>query len=127
MSKSASEQSGRPLIFLAVKWYAYVFAGMYVLYGGVKIALSMLDRNYTDMVTPIFFGAMGIAQYLFAFAFRDQRKFGWYGLVIINALVIVLSIFTLKERFSTIAPLCSALALAALFAPPVKERFSRSR
>jgi uncharacterized membrane protein HdeD (DUF308 family) len=110
-------------MFLAVKWYAYTLAGMYVLYGGVMIALSFLDRNYADMYTPLYFGAMGIAQYWFAFAFRDQKKYGWYGLVTINALVILLSIFTLKERFSMIAPLFSVLALRALFAPSLKERF----
>ena len=126
MSKTqAIEQTGHsPFIFGAVKWYAYIFASMYVLYGGIKIALAVLDRSYTGMMPLFFFGALGIAQFLFAFAFRDRRKFGWYGLVIINALVVALSLISLRQQFSVVWLIFSALAVVALFTPSIKERFS---
>ena len=88
------------------------------------MALAVLDRNYTGMMPLFYFAALGVAQYFFAFAYRDCRKFGWYGLVMINALVVVLSLLTLRQQFSLVWMICSALAVVALFTPSIKERFS---
>ena len=49
-----------PLTFVVAKWYGYIFAIFYLAYGGVKIVLGVLDRNYDDMAQPFIFLLMGI-------------------------------------------------------------------
>ena len=115
-----------PWPFVAVKWYGYILAAIYLIYGGIKIVLAVLDRNYADMVTPVLFGGLGLILLVVVYAYRDRKLFGWYGLVAINGLVIILSIFSIKQ-YGLILLILSAAALAALLAPITKAYFPARR
>ena len=121
--KVTTEIQENPLTFNIAKWYGYVFAVVYVLYGGVKIVLGALDHNYDDMAQPLLFLLLGVILITPAFAFRDLRRWGWYGLVGINGLVVLLSLFMITHFESWVLIVFSGIALAALFAPATKERF----
>lgn len=115
-----------PWPFVAAKWHGFILAAIYLIYGGIKIVLAVLDRNYADMVTPILFGGLGIVLLVVVYAYRDRKIFGWYGLVGINGLVIILSIFSMKQ-YGLVLLILSAGALAALLAPVTKAYFPARR
>jgi hypothetical protein len=122
----SEKESHGPWPFVAAKWHGFVLAAIYLIYGGIKIVLAVLDRNYADMVTPILFGGLGIVLLAAVYAYRDRKLFGWYGLVGINGLVIILSIFSMKQ-YGLILLILSAAALAALLAPITKAYFPARR
>ncbi len=122
--KTATAQVGRPAgqpltVKLSV-WWGYIISAMYVLYGGVSIILSILDRQYGDMGKPIIFLVLGLLLTMVALAFRDKKQWGWYGMVTINGAVIVLALISLTHIESIVLLALAALALAALFAPATK-------
>lgn len=100
---------------------------MYILYGGVSIVLAFLDRNYKDMKAPVLFVAIGILVLVFSYAFRDRKMYGWYGLLVVNCAVILLSIFTLK-LYGAVAILVLAVgAVVTLFAGSTRDCFPSRR
>lgn len=111
----------RPLTYKLASWYAFIFAAVYLVYGGVKIILGVLDRNYAELGQPIVFGLVGVALICVAFAYRELKTWGWYGLVAINSLIILLSIFALSRYESIILIILSAIVLYALFSPQTKQ------
>ena len=112
-----------PLTFVLAKWYGYVFAIFYLAYGGVKIVLGVLDRNYNDMTQPFIFLLMGIVLIAVALAFSDERRWGWYGLVGLNVLVVLGSLFSLGHPESYGLIVLALGALGVLFAPATKQQF----
>ena len=96
MSDTRAHQPSRPIdnspiTVTIASIYAFVFSGFFLLYGGVKVVLSFLDHSYDDLAQPIIFVAMGLALLMPAFAFRDMKRWGYWGLVFINAAVVVLA------------------------------------
>jgi hypothetical protein len=112
-----------PLSFQIVKWYAYIFAAFYLLYGGVKIVLGVLDRNYQDFAQPFIFLLFGIVLVSLAVAFADNRRWGWYGLVAMNVLVVLGSLFSLSHPESWALIILALGALVALLSPKTKQQF----
>jgi hypothetical protein len=117
----------RPLTFNLSKWYAYIFSLTFLLYGGVKIILGVLDRDYSDMAQPIIFLLVGIVLINICFAFRDSKPWGWYGLVGVNGLAALLALFGLNNTLNLVVLALALLALAALFAPRTKAEVFGSR
>ena len=60
-----------PMTFSIAKWYGFIFAILYLLYGGVSIILGVLDRNYDNMAQPFIFLLAGVVFISFAFAFAE--------------------------------------------------------
>lgn len=112
----------RPVTFLVAKWYGYAFAAMFVLYGGVKIILGVLDRDYTDFSQSFMFLVVGGILVAICMAFRELKSWGWYGLVVLNSLVVLAVLFNLGNALNIVFLLLSVGTLAALFAPTTKAQ-----
>ncbi len=116
------ESQNRPITFLLAKWYGYVFAGMFTLYGGVKIILGILDRDYSDFSQSVIFLLVGIIMVTICVGFRDLKRWGWYGMVFLNGLIVLAVLFSLGETLNIVFLVLSGATLAALFAPPTKAQ-----
>jgi len=117
-------KESHPATFTAAKWWGYVLSAIFLIYGGVKVVLSILDRNYDAMTTPIVFAAIGAIILIIAYAFRDKKKWGWMGLIGVNGLVVILAVIDFGHVENIILLVISAGALYALFAPQTKEHLS---
>ncbi len=118
---------GTPLTFCIAKWHGYVFAILFLLYGGLKIILGALDHNYDEMAVPFIFLLIGIILISVAFAYRDNRIWGWYGLVVVNSLVVILGLFGLSHVENYVLIFFSLAVLGALFAPTTRRSFFKGR
>ena len=116
---------GSPLTYVITKWWAYCFCAMYLLYGGVKVILGFLDRNYSDMGAPLISLVVGLGLAVVSIAYRDKKSWRWYGMVTLNLLIALGTAVLLAQRLDVISNgvllLVAAIALAALFAPATKE------
>lgn len=110
-----------PLMFRIVKWYGYIFALMFLLYGGLKLVLGALDRDYSDAPKYMITILEGVLLLGLCLAFRDRKRWGWYGLVGLNGLIALLALVTINQVYSIPYLVLSGGALALLFSPTVKE------
>jgi hypothetical protein len=117
----ADENKMSPLSYRIAGWYGMLFSVCFLIYGGVKIVLSILDRNYADLGTPIIFTIIGLVLISVAIAYRDSRKWGWYGLIAVNGLVIITAVIAYSHYIDIILLALSALALAFLLVRPTRE------
>ena len=115
------KKDNRPLTYMLAKWYAYVFSVVFLMYGSVKVILGVLDRNYHDLGQPIIFGLIGVVLISVAFAYKELKTWGWYGLVVINSLVILLAIFSYSRYENIILIILSGIALYSLLSPQTKQ------
>lgn len=120
MSETTNNQ---PLSFKIPMWYGFIFSGIFLLYGGVSIILSFLDRSYSSFGQLIAFTIIGLVLISFAFAFKELKKWGWFGLIGINGLIILMSLFGLKHYENIIILVASAVSLYFLFTKTTKEIF----
>ena len=117
----ADENRMSPLSYRIAGWYGMLFSVCFLIYGGVKIVLSILDRNYSDLGTPIIFTVVGLVLISIAIAYRSSRKWGWYGLIAVNALVIVAVIVAYTHYIDGILLVLSSAALVFLLVRPTRE------
>ena len=110
----------QPWTFLAAKWYGYVFSAFFLLYGGVKIILGVLDRDYDGMGQSVLFLVLGILMISICLAFRDQKAWGWYGLVGMNGLIVIFALLGYAHMLNLIYLVLSLGALVLLFLPRTK-------
>jgi len=122
-SRPVEEPQPRNWAFLGVKWYGYVFALMFLLYGGLKLVLGALDRDYTDTPKFIIFLLAGLVLLGLTMAFRDFKKWGWYGLVVLNGLVVITALFSITDFYNLPFLILSLAVLGALFSPVVRGEF----
>ncbi|HWR82169.1 MAG TPA: hypothetical protein VN285_02585 [Candidatus Deferrimicrobium sp.] len=111
----------RPLTFKLAKWYGFILAIVFLLYGVVKVILGILDRSYHDMGQPIVFGLIGLVLIIIAYAYRDLKTWGWYGLIGINCLVVLLAVLRLSHYENILLLALSGLALYCLFSPMTRQ------
>lgn len=116
-----------PVAFHLAKWWGFILAALYLIYGGVKIILSFLDRNYSDMWTLLLSVALGLILLVFAYGFRDRKEFGWYGQLVVNATVVLLSLFSLKQYGAVIILSLAGVALLLLCMPSTRSCFRARR
>lgn len=113
-----------PTTFVMAKWWGYIFAIFYLLYGGVSIILSMMDSNikadYDAIMQSILFLLIGIVLIIVAMAFKDGKQWGWYGLIGINVITIAALITRLSDPSSLILALICLAATILLFLPPTR-------
>ena len=115
------KKDDRPLTFKLAKWYGFIFSAVFLLYGGVKVVLAILDRNYADMGYPIMFALVGVVLISFAFAYNELKAWGWYGLVTINCLVILFAVFGYSRYANLILMILSGIALHTLLSPQTNQ------
>ena len=115
------KKDDRPLTYKLVNWYAFIFSTVFLVYGGVKVILGILDRNYHDLGEPIVFCLIGGILITVAFAYKELKTWGWYGLVVINCLVILLALFGYYHYENIILIILSGIVLIALFTPQTKQ------
>ena len=114
-------KDNRPLTYKLASWYAFIFSAVFLIYGSVKVILGVLDRNYAELGEPIIFGLIGVVLISVAFAYKELKTWGWYGLVAINSLVILLAIFGFSRYENIILIILSGLALYFLLTPQTKQ------
>lgn len=111
----------RPLTFKLAGWWGYCVASVLLIYGSVKIILSFLDHDYGAMSTPIMFLVAGLVLLAPAVAFKDLRPWGYYGLIGVNILIILLAIIGYQHYENLIMLVLSAGALASLLSSQTKN------
>ncbi len=114
-------KDNRPLTYKLASWYAFIFSAVFLIYGSVKVILGVLDRNYAELGQPIIFCLIGVVLISVAFAYKELKTWGWYGLVTINSLVILLAIFGFSRYENIILIILSGLALYFLLTPQTKQ------
>jgi hypothetical protein len=117
----SKKKDDRPLTFKIANWYGVIFASMFLLYGGVKVILNILDRNYQNMGQPFAFALIGVVLFSFVIAYRELKVWGWYGLVGINGLVILLALLDFSHYENVVVMILSGIALYALLSPQTKN------
>lgn len=110
-----------PLTFEIAKWFGYVLAAMFILYGGVKIILGFLDHTYDDLTSWIIFLLLGILIVTIATAFRDRKRWGWKGMVGVTAVVILGAAVNLSQSLNWILLIVAMAVMVMLMAPPTKD------
>ena len=111
----------RPLTFVIAKWYGYIFVLFFVLYGGVKIVLGIMDHNYEGFPQSLIFLLAGILLSTIVFAFRDGKAWGWYGMIAMHGLAMLGSLVQAGDASYLVLAILSAGVLALLLAPPTRE------
>ena len=109
-----------PLTYQITKWYNIVFAAIFIIYGSVKIILSILDRNYATITTPVFFLLLGIVLMSICLAYREYKVWGWYGLIGMNVLVVILALFNITLIGNIILLALSMTTILLMLAPTTK-------
>ena len=117
----------RPLTVRLTVWWGYIFAAMYLLYGGVKLVLSILDRQYQDMGSAVIYLVLGLLLIMVAMAYRDSKQWGWYGLIALNGAIVVLALLGLSHVENIVLLIISILALVGLLAPSTKGYIFKGR
>ncbi len=110
-----------PLTFSAAKWYGYVLSTMYMLYGGVQIILGILDNNYSDLGTWVISLFVGIFLLSVTLAYRDLKKWGWQGMVLLNAIFLIVAAFGYSDRLNIVLLVFAAAAQTALLWPSTRQ------
>ena len=82
----------QPLYFNLTKWYGYIFATIFILYGGIEIILGFMDHNYQDFASYIIFLLLGLILLTIVLAYRDLKVWGWYSMIVMNILIILLAL-----------------------------------
>jgi len=117
----------KPVTFKIAAWYGFVISGVFLLYGLVSIVLGILDRNYDNLAEPILFTLLGLILIAFAFAYVELKSWGWYGLIVINGLIIIGAVVGIKHYENIVLLVLSAVALYALLAGSTKQHLSQRR
>lgn len=116
-----------PITVTLASVYAFVFAAFFLLYGVVKVVLSFLDHSYDDLAQPIIFVVFGLILLAPAFAFREVKRWGFWGLVVINAAVVILAAIDYQQYENLVVLVLSGVALYLLFAKPTTEWLTKHR
>lgn len=113
-------QHSKPWTFQISYWYSLIFSLTFLLYGGVSIVLSVLDREYSTFQIAIIYAAVGIILISLAAAYKELKNWGWYGVIVANAVVVLLALFDLGNYQSIVLLICSLGVLTLLFAPSTR-------
>lgn len=118
-----------PLTFNIASWYGFFIAVVFLVYGGVKIVLGFMDNNFENLPQLVMFTVIGIILVTIAAGFRQFQKWGWYGLIGLNCLLILGSLYDIIFAAAgsslvvenIVLIILSAVALYALFSSATKN------
>lgn len=117
----------QPLFFNLAKWYGYFFAVVFILYGGVEIILGIMDHNYQDFASYIIFLLLGLILLIIVMAYRDLKIWGWYSMIILNILIIILALFQIKRAESIVLLVLSLASVYFLLSSDTKGFITKKR
>jgi len=118
---NAASKTKKPLTFLVSKWIGYILATMFLLYGGANLIFGALDRNFNDFLD---FGIMlfyGTVLIILAYAFRDLKLWGWYGLIAVNAIAAIYLILSFTNYIDGILLAIFIVGIGSLLWPSTKQ------
>ncbi len=124
-SKALNDET--PITYKLAGWYGFILAGLFLLYGGVKLVLSFLDHNYDDMSQPVIFLFIGIGLLIPVLAYRELKKWGYWAMISINVLVVVLAVVDTSHYENVVLIVFSLAALSTLLAPATRQHLFRGR
>jgi len=125
--RKRAEADDRPILFKLAGGYAMVFATIFILYGGVSVVLGFLDRKYNELGDPVMILVYGLLLLIPAMAFREQKIWGYWGLVIVNAAVAVDAAIDYGHYENLIILVFSLAVLTALFVPSTRQYLYKGR
>ncbi len=118
MAKEEREQ--RPLTFRLAFWWGAGFSAVFILYGAVTLVLGFLDRQYNNLAEPFVFLLIGIALISVAYAYVHRKRWGWYGEIAVNGLIILFALIGFKNYANIILLVLAAGALVLLLSNRTK-------
>ena len=118
--KPGIPEDSPPMTYLISKWYNFIFAAIFIVYGSVKIILSILDRNYETVTTSVFFLLLGIILISIWLAYREHKMWGWWGLIGMNGAVILLALWNITMIGNMILLFLSLATILLMLAPTTK-------
>ena len=120
---TADPKDRQPLAIRILAYYGIIFGVMYILVAVVSIVLAILDRSYKDIDKNFLIGLYGIPAVVFGLGFKNLKRWAWIGYSLFLLLVVILSLFNLKDSYRLAIGVISLVVLAALFLPAVKRHF----
>ncbi len=117
----SQQQAQIPFWFKISNWWAFGFALVFIIYGGVKMVLGFLDRNYNDVPQLFLFLILGIVLMMIAYAYRERKLWGWYGQIVINGLIIILALIGFRHYENIVLLVLAAISLFALFSQDTRN------
>jgi len=125
MSQEISDKG--PIMYRIGAWYGYSFSGVLLIYGAVKVILSLMDRTYVDMMNWVGFLFVGLILLAPVMAYSEQKKWGHFGLIGIAGLILLWSAISWAGYESLVIIILSVVALAALLSPQTKNYLATAR
>lgn len=115
------QKSDKPITYSLSFWWAFGFALVFILYGGVKMVLGFLDNNYGEIAQPIIFLLIGLILITLAYAYKERKLWSWYAQIGINGLIIILAIIGFQRMENIIILILAAIAMVSLFSSSTKR------
>lgn len=116
-----------PPTFTIAKWYGYIFSGFYLVYGSVTIVLDIMDHTYDNLNRSLIALLIGVLAVTIVFAYRDLKVWGWYGMLVVHGLVVLITLFSIAQLTSVVLLTLSGATLVLLLAPSTKACVFGSR
>jgi hypothetical protein len=127
MENTEQKTDHQPIEFRFAAWWGFIFAGIFILYGGVQIILGVLDNQYHELAQSMLFAAIGIALMVVVYGYRALRMWGWYGLIGVNALIVLLALIDITRYESVVLLVIAAGALYALVSRNTRQYLQSGR
>jgi len=118
-----SEKTHTPLGVKILAYYGIIFGAAYLLVAAVSIVLAILDRTYKDIDKNFLIGLYGIPSLVFGLGFKNLKRWAWTGFALFLMLVVILSLYNLKDGYRLAVGIISLIVLFGLFLPAVRRRF----
>jgi len=119
----AEEKNSTPTAVKVIGWFGIIFACTYLLWGVVGGILSILDRTYKDIDQNIVFIMYGVIIIIVSIAFKNMKKWGWYGLTLLLAFFIIWTLFSYVDIYGIIWGILSLAALIGILSSPVRKHY----
>lgn len=123
MSKEKKQTS---LQIKIIGWFGVVFASTYLILGAINIVLSILDRTYSNIDRNSIILLEGLPILILSLGFKNGQRWGWIGLSIILAFVVVWTVFKYEDVYGAIWGVLSLIALISILMPSVRKRYFAS-
>lgn len=127
MENTEQKTDDRPIAFKIAGWWGFIFAGIFILYGGVQIILGILDNQYQQLGQSMIFALIGVVLMVVVYAYRARKTWGWYGLIVVNGLIVILAITDITRSESIVLLWIAVGALYALLSRNTKEYLQSGR
>ena len=118
------ETEKAPVPIRTIGWFGIILACTYLVFGIVNIVLSILDRSYANFGDNLVIIIYGIPILAASIAFKNGKRQGWYGLMIIFALFVIMAIAHLNNVYNIAIGIISAALLIAMLTPRIKGYYS---